>query len=283
MQSLLITVVSTFEPNLPDDIVILPICVTAESVIFTESVTNGVSINISREDLPGIYLGFIQTWDNPFWKSSNKNFNMPPLNVFPLHRTEKYGSSSSTLFLKTLTSFSPIWPKQPDDNEVAWPVPNPSDYNNLPTPDAMITAVSNKKGALGYISSSITFLNGSSETTVACVENQMGEFIQPGPVAFEKIVENVILTPENLRDVSLIDLNCSGCYPISSFEYVLYKKEILSKNCSEAIAFSSFLTFLFSSKANQLKLEQGFGNLNDSANQMLADLINEQSKTCLCN
>jgi ABC-type phosphate transport system substrate-binding protein len=275
-----VVVVSNFDSSLPDDVIAVPLAVTGEAIVYAQSIG---AINFGRPDLVGIYLGFVQNWNDKNWQLNNPNVTMPSYAVHPLHRTDA-GTASSALLLAALTSFSPMWSKPPYDDEIPWPVPNPPDYQHIDTPEAMLATIANKQGALGYVTFSTIYSGNSSNNgvvTMGSVLNKRNQFVAPTLQSLVTTANAVIITESNFRTLSLVDLNCSSCYPLTSFEYLLFRRAALSSNCSSARGLSDFLQFMFSPTADTVKLASGFGTINQTGNALISSVIEQLSKPCV--
>jgi len=54
----------------------------------------------------------------------------------------------------------------------------------------------------------------------------------------------------------------------------------LTSNCTEAKQFASFLSFLYSDVADEIKLGAGFATLNETGNDLIQSMINQTTATC---
>lgn len=142
---------------------------------FEGSQQSGVSLNISRDVLVGIYNGNITMWNDPAIVAINPSYPgvLPQQSIHPLHRTD-VGSGASYIFVQALCSFSQTNPTQHwtscSDSDLyhLWPVDNPPATS--PSPCSLVDNNNNNNNNNSHGSNG----TGASGDSQLCIDSDLG-------------------------------------------------------------------------------------------------------------
>jgi phosphate transport system substrate-binding protein len=171
-------------------------------------------LKLTPEVLAGIFLGTIQTWQDPKITNSNPGVTFPNTAIAVVHRKEESGTTN--IFTTYLSSVSPEWKqKAGTGTKVNWPTGLAGKGT-----EGVTGVVAGTPGAIGYVE--LTYALGN-HLPVAEVENAAGKFVAPSAESAsaailadeEKIAEDVrspIVNPP---------ASAPNAYPISGFTFLM--------------------------------------------------------------
>ena len=96
--------------------------------------------------------------------------------------------------------------------------------------DGVSSAIRQTPGAIGYTEYGFATLN---KLPMACLENQAGKFVCPGPEGGAAALANAVL-PENMI-VFINDPAGDASYPIATFTWMMFYKKNKSPELAEAL------------------------------------------------
>jgi phosphate transport system substrate-binding protein len=177
--------------------------------------------------LSQIYLGKINTWDNPQLKKINPGVNLPSTHITVAFRSD--GSGDTYAFTNYLWKVSPDWKSKVGiyATSVNFPVGVGGRGN-----DGIASIVKSTEGAIGYVSASYAITHGFF---VAAIQNAAKKFIYPNLPNIEQAASTIRRIPAS-NEVHIVSPSAKlkKAYPISTFTYVIVpkgspKKDLLSK------------------------------------------------------
>ncbi|HTU20691.1 MAG TPA: phosphate ABC transporter substrate-binding protein PstS [Gemmataceae bacterium] len=180
-------------------------------------------INFTPEILAGIFLGEIETWDDPALKKINEGVALPNKKIAVVHRTE--GSGSTFIFTSYLQKSSKAWQESGvgAGTTVNWKTGTGEQGN-----PGVAGFISQTDGSIGYIELYYALLK-KDEIKFGAVQNQAGKFIHADLKGVTVAAENSLKDKNRISgDLNMDLLNAPGeeSYPISGATWaVLYTKQ----------------------------------------------------------
>src|SRR5437667_4582409 len=171
---------------------ILHVPVTLGAVAMTYNLS-GISghLNLTGDIISGIYLGTINTWDDPKIKAANPGVTLPHQTINAVHRSD--GSGTTGIFNHYLSSVSDTWKAQVGaGTTVKWPTGVGGKGNA-----GVAAAVKSTAGSIGYVELAYVIANN---LPYALVQNADGnKFIAPFLDGAKADAANVTDIPDDLR------------------------------------------------------------------------------------
>jgi phosphate transport system substrate-binding protein len=184
---------------------------TAGSVVLSFNVPNvSAPLRLSRDVYARIFLGEIQSWDDPAIAGINPGVSLPALPITVVRRAE--GSGTTFAFTNHLSAISPAWKKGPGTGKtVVWPVGIGGRGNA-----GVTSLIQQTPGAIGYLEYGYAKL---APLPMAVLENRSGRYLAPGPDSGRAALDGADV-PENLR-VFIADPKGKDAYPIVTYTWLL--------------------------------------------------------------
>jgi phosphate transport system substrate-binding protein len=204
----------------------IPWALSATSIPYNLDLNKRLKLN--GRVLAGIYLGQIKNWSDKRIKALNKGVNLPNLKITPVYRSDNSGTSYN--FTDYLSHVNATWKKQIGVGVNAkWPA-----GIGAPKSNGVAAAVSQTKGALGYVDVEYAIKN---HLPFAAVQNAAGRYILPGIVGIKAAAATVTKVPAS-NEISIVNPPRSqrSAYPICTFTYV-----ILPLNSNKAADLKKFV------------------------------------------
>jgi len=177
------------------------------------------TLNLTANQLSGIYLGTITNWASPVLASNNPG--LPSAPIISVHRSDQAGTTYVLTNLLTdvnttwasavgTTVLPTPWPKTPSQTEMA-------EKGN----SALAKAVVATKDSIGYVDLPDAINN---KLTTAGVLNLAGHYVQPTIAATEGAIQNLSgqkIPPAtgNWANVSWVNSPGSYDYPLATLSY----------------------------------------------------------------
>lgn len=183
-------------------------------------------INLSPENLAGIYLGEIKKWNDAKLKSDNPNVSLPDAEITVVRRSD--GSGTTSGFTSYLSLISTAWKdKVGAGTSVQWPVGIGGQGN-----DGVTGQVKQVPGSIGYVELSYATLN---KLPVLSVKNKNGRFVKP---TLETTAAAAADLSSVTDDLNLNLLNAAGdnAYPIVSATWLILNRNYENELKGNAVA-----------------------------------------------
>jgi phosphate transport system substrate-binding protein len=178
----------------------------------------GKPLQLSGEEIAGIFLGSITSWRDPKIAAENPSVKLPDTRILVAHRTE--GSGTTAAFTTYLSAVSPEWKsKVGQGNAVSWPVGVGGKGS-----EGVTASVKESAGGIGYVE--LTYAQ-ENKLPIANVKNQAGRYIAPSLdsttaaiAAFATQLASDVRTPIVNPPASAPD-----AYPISTLTFLIIPKD----------------------------------------------------------
>ena len=218
----------------------IPLAISAQTVIYNvPGVSQDSHINLNGKVLAGIYDGTITMWDDPAITGMNKNLNLPPVQIVPIHRSD--GSGDTFLFTSYLSTNDPTWDQTIGyGTTAAWPPVSGAQAEKGSV--NMMGACESIQGCIAY--NGISYLSpelASKKIGYAALANNAGAFTLPTAAAISDSVSSFVsLMPPN-ETMLIIDGPSPTGYPIVNFEYAIVSTR--QPDAAKASAIKAFLNW----------------------------------------
>ena len=160
-------------------------------------------LRLDGPTLAGIFLGTIETWNDPKIAALNPGAKLPDTGITVVHRSDSSGTSY--VFTGYLSAVSPDWKdKVGQDKAPEWPTGTGATKN-----DGVAAQVQQTDGAVGYAELSYAIKN---DIAVAQLRNRSGAFVRASLASTTAAGEGQRY-PEDLR-FSLLDSPNPQAWPI---------------------------------------------------------------------
>ena len=191
-------------------------------------------LKLPQEVYVDIFLGKIQSWNDPRIRAANKDLNLPAINIAVVGRQDSSGTTYA--FTDHLAAVSKSWSDGPGVGKlIQWPHVAMLARGN----EGVASKIKISQGAIGYLEYGFALRLG---VEMAVLENKAGQFVAPTPLSGA-----AALTPT--MDVSLdaldaLTANPPGlkAYPIVTYTWILLYP---SYPAEKARALVSFLNFAY--------------------------------------
>lgn len=196
---------------------------TAGTVVFAYNLA-GVEENLElpRDAYCGIVTGDITSWDDPIIADANPDADLPNQPITWVHRSD--GSGTTFLFTNHIQAACPSW-NAGAAKTVEWPTGVGAKGN-----EGIAAQVQQTEGAIGYVEYAYANENGIS---MASIENQSGNIIEPSPDTAGKVFEGVDV-PEDFA-LTIPDPENPEAYPIAGLTWLLLYPEYEDQDVAAAL------------------------------------------------
>ena len=223
-------------------------------------------LQLSASTLAGIYLGKINSWQDPAVKKDNPGVALPKEAVVVTHRSD--GSGTTNIFTTYLYAVSPEWSKKVGKGiSVSWPAGLGGKGS-----EGVTGLVKQSPGSIGYVELSYAKENN---LPVALIGNAAGKWIAPGTGGTTAAIE--AFSPELAKDVRTPIVNppasAKDAYPICGLTFLLVPKD--GPDAAKRQAVQDFIHYILTQgqdKADSLYYAKLPTSLADHDQQVLAGM-----------
>jgi phosphate transport system substrate-binding protein len=200
--------------------------------------------------LVDIFMGRVTKWSDPAIAKLNPGVKLPDIDLIVVHRSD--GSGTTYVFTDYLNKFSREWKdKVGYATSVNWPVGLGGKGN-----EGVTQQVKQTEGALGYVELIYAI---SNNLPYAQVKNSSGNFVTPSLESVTAAAAGVKLPKDTDFRVSITNAPGEQAYPISSFTWLLIKKD--NKDVQKAKLIRDFLTWMITPEAQSMAAELHYAPL----------------------
>lgn len=204
----------------------MPTCLGA--VVSTYNIPGKPQVKLNADVLAKIFLGKINKWNDPAIQKLNDKVKLPNMSIVVVHRSD--GSGTTFIFSDFLNKTSKDWAdKVGAGKALNWPTGLGAKGNA-----GVAGFVRQIPGAIGYVEFIYALQN---HMPVALIQNQKGNFVSPSLKSVSLAAATTI--PDDTR-VSITNTGADEGYPISSFTWLIFYKELSnsvdSKEKAQALA-----------------------------------------------
>ena len=200
--------------------------------------------------LVDIFMGRITNWKDPRIAALNPGVKLPDQDLIVVHRSD--GSGTTYVFTDYLNKFSREWKdKVGYATSVNWPVGLGGKGN-----EGVTQQVKQTEGALGYVELIYAI---SNKLPYAQVKNAAGKFVTPSLESVTAAAAGAKLEKDTDFRVSITNAPGEAAYPISSFTWLLIKKD--NKDAAKGKLIRDFLTWMVTPEAQKMAADLHYAPL----------------------
>jgi phosphate transport system substrate-binding protein len=177
---------------------------------------NDGEIKFTGPLLADIYLGKVQSWNDPAIVKLNPGLKLPNAKITVVHRSD--GSGTTFNWVNYLSKVSPEWrEKVGEGTSVSWPVGVGGKGN-----EGVAAYVNRIKNSIGYVEYAYVLQN---KLVSGQVQNKAGAFVKPGTESFQAAAASADW--KNAKDFYLVMTNAPGenAYPVTATTFVIMYKQ----------------------------------------------------------
>jgi phosphate transport system substrate-binding protein len=187
---------------------------------------DGIVLRLDGPTLADIFLGRITKWNDHRLGQFNPGVRLPDQDIIVVHRSD--GSGTTYVFTDYLSKVSSDWKtKVGKATSVEWPVGLGGKGN-----EGVTQQVKQTEGALGYVELVYAI---SNKLPYAQVKNADGAFVEATLKGVTAAAAGADLPPATDFRVSITNAKSRDAYPISSFTWLLIRKEDPDSNRATTI------------------------------------------------
>ncbi|HEU5305502.1 MAG TPA: phosphate ABC transporter substrate-binding protein PstS [Gemmatimonadales bacterium] len=200
--------------------------------------------------LVDIFMGRVTKWNDPKIAALNPGVRLPDMDLVVVHRSD--GSGTTYVFTDFLNKFSREWKdKVGYATSVNWPVGLGGKGN-----EGVTQQVKQVEGALGYVELIYAI---SNNLPYAQIKNAAGSYVTPSLESVTAAAAGVNLPKDTDFRVSITNAPGAEAYPISSFTWLLVRKD--NKDTGKARLIRDFLTWMITPEAQKMAAELHYAPL----------------------
>ena len=194
----------------------VPTVLGAVSVTYNLPSLGNRQLNFDGSVLAEIFLGRITRWNNRRIAALNPGVTLPEDDIVVVHRSD--GSGTTFIFTDYLSKVSPEWSRQVGKaTSVNWPIGLGGKGN-----EGVTQQVKQSPGTIGYVELIYAL---SNKLPSAKIRNDGGALVEPTLKSVAAAAAGAKLTPDTDFRVSITNALGPDSYPISSFTWLLIRRE----------------------------------------------------------
>ena len=228
----------------------VPTVLGAVAVTYNLPTLGDTKLKFDGNLLVEIFMGRVTKWNDPKIAALNPGVKLPDIDLIVVHRSD--GSGTTYVFTDYLNKFSREWKdKVGYATSVNWPAGLGGKGN-----EGVTQQVKQTEGALGYVELIYAI---SNNLPYAQVKNATGNFIVPSLETVTAAAAGAKLEKDTDFRVSITNAPGAQAYPISSFTWLLVKKD--NKDPTKAKLIRDFLAWMITPEAQAMAAELHYAPL----------------------
>ena len=228
----------------------IPTVLGAVSVTYNLPTLGKTELNFDGNLLADIFLGRITRWNHGRIAALNSGVSLPAEDIIVVHRSD--GSGTTFIFTDYLSKVSPVWSRQVGRaTSVNWPIGLGGKGN-----EGVTQQVKQSPGSIGYVELIYAISNGLPS---AKLRNSAGALVQPTLKSVAAAAAGAKLTPDTDFRVSITDAPGPDSYPVSSFTWLLIRKE--DPDTARARTIQQFVTWMLEPPAQRMAADLHYAPL----------------------
>lgn len=223
------------------NVVHIPTVLGAVVMTYNLPSLGATKIRLDGPTIADIYLGRITRWNDPRIAALNPGVNLPALDMVVVHRSD--GSGTTYVFTDYLSKVSADWKSSVGNSvSVNWPVGLGGKGN-----DGVTQQVRQVEGGIGYVE---LIYAKSNNMPYALLKNAAGAWVEPSLESVSAAAAGANITAASDFRVSITNAAGRGSYPISSFTWLLIRKD--NSDPAKARMIRDFLNWILTPAAQEM-------------------------------
>jgi phosphate transport system substrate-binding protein len=232
------------------NVIHLPTALGAVSVTYNLPSVGAAELAFDGKVLGDIFLGRINKWNDRRIAALNPGVTLPADDIVVVHRSD--GSGTTFIFTDFLSKVSPEWKgRVGKGTSVNWPIGLGGKGN-----EGVTQQVKQSPGTIGYVELIYAI---SNKLPSAKIRNSAGALVQPTLKSVAAAAAGAKLPPETDFRVSITDAPGADSYPISSFTWLLVRRE--DSDTVRARTIRSFVEWMLEPPAQRMAADLHYAPL----------------------
>lgn len=244
------------------NVVHIPTVLGSVVVTYNLPALGGAQLKLDGNTLVDIFMGRITKWNDKRIQALNPGVNLPNTDLIVVHRSD--GSGTTYVFTDFLNKFSREWhDKVGYATSVNWPVGLGGKGN-----EGVTQQVKQVEGAIGYVELIYAI---SNNLPYALLKNSAGNFVAPTLESASAAAASAKLAKDTDFRVSITNAPGKDTYPITSFTWLLVKKD--NKDAANAKLIRDFLAWMITDEAQSMATDLKYSPLPAEVRTLIAERI----------
>ncbi len=232
------------------NVVHVPTVLGAVSVTYNLPTLRGTELAFDGRALADIFQGRIARWNDRRLAALNPGVSLPPDDIVVVHRSD--GSGTTFIFTDYLSKVSPEWSDRVGrGTSVNWPIGLGGKGN-----EGVTQQVKQSPGTIGYVELIYAISNNLPS---ARIRNSAGALVQPTLKSVAAAAAGAKLGAETDFRVSITNAPGGDSYPISSFTWLLVRKQ--DPDSSRARTIADFVKWMLEPAAQRMAADLHYAPL----------------------
>ena len=232
------------------NVVHIPTVIGAVVLTYNLPGVGSAKLRLDAPTIADIFLGRLTKWNDQRIASLNPGVKLPEQDIIVVHRSD--GSGTTYVFVDYLSKVSPAWKEKVGTaTSVNWPVGLGGKGN-----EGVTQQVKQTEGAIGYVELIYAM---SNNLPYAIVKNASGNFVEPNLQTSTAAAAGVNLPPDTDFRVSITNSSGPNAYPITSFTWLLIRKE--GQDPAKARTIWNFVRWMSEAEAQRLAADLHYAPL----------------------
>lgn len=224
-------------------------------------------LKLTGKVLADIYLGTVNTWNDPAIAELNPDLNLPGDAIVVVHRSD--GSGTTFGWTNYLSKVSPDWKETVGEGKaVKWPTGQGGKGN-----EGVAAYVRQLQNSIGYVEYAYAKQNNLSWTQL---QNKEGNFVQPTQEAFGAAAAFADWTGTPGMGVVLTNEAGEDSWPVTAASFILVHK--LQDNPAQAKEVLAFFDWAFKN-GNDMAAELDYVPLPDNVTDDIREIWKNEIKS----
>jgi phosphate transport system substrate-binding protein len=240
----------------------IPTVIGAVVVTYNLPSLGATQLKLDGQTLVDIFMGRIVKWNDKRIAALNPGVSLPNIDLIVVHRSD--GSGTTYVFTDYLTKISREWKDKVGFNtSVNWPVGLGGKGN-----EGVTQQVKQVEGTVGYVELIYAVAN---KLPFALLKNSAGKYVAPSLESASSAAAGAKLKADTDFRVSITNAAGEAVYPITSFTWLLVKKD--NPDAAKAKAIRDFLSWMITDEAQAMAQELSYSPLPTDVRTLIAARI----------
>jgi phosphate transport system substrate-binding protein len=240
----------------------IPTVIGAVVVTYNLPSLGATQLKLDGTTLVDIFMGRITKWNDKRIAALNPGVTLPNIDLIVVHRSD--GSGTTYVFTDYMTKTSREWKDRVGfATSVNWPVGLGGKGN-----EGVTQQVKQVEGTVGYVELIYAVAN---KLPFALLKNSAGKYVEPSLASASSAAAGAKLKPDTDFRVSITNAPGDAVYPITSFTWLLVKKD--NADPAKARLIRDFLTWMITDEAQAMAQDLSYSPLPADIRALIAARI----------
>ena len=232
------------------NVVHIPTVIGAVVLTYNLPGVGATKLRLDAATAAEIFLGRLTKWNDRRIAALNPGVALPNQDIIVVHRSD--GSGTTYVFVDYLSKVSPEWKEKVGRaTSVNWPVGLGGKGN-----EGVTQQVRQTEGAIGYVE---LIYARSNDLPYAIMKNAAGNYVEPTLETATAAAAGIDLPADTDFRISITDAPGANAYPITSFTWLLVRKE--GPDSAKRKAIWEFVRWMSGAEAQRLAADLHYAPL----------------------